>query len=100
MEESKTYYKCGVCGKSHSTLEDRNACEAKCLKARKEAEVALKKQKLEEEKAKRMDEIDAAIKHLQELFKDYINDYGSIKLSNYGAEVFPSLSRMFESWWF
>jgi hypothetical protein len=52
----------------------------KQLEEMKKEEVDRKKAELKLQKEKRMEEIEAAQKHLNELYKAYIADYGYIKV--------------------
>ena len=60
---------------------------------RKEAELALQKEK-------RMEEIDAAIEHLKKLYKAYIEDYGYLKIETKTDDYdwFPSFQKY--GFWF
>ena len=96
----EAYYSCAICGTEHESIEARNICEAKCIKARKAAEELMKKQKLEEEKDARKKEIDAIYAHLNEKIKEYVKDYGSIRLNSavkYDGYC-PTLSDLFNFW--
>lgn len=70
-------YKCEICGKEYENIEDRVACETKCLHDRKVAEEKRKKMKLEQEKETRKKEIQMAWDHYSDLFKAFTEDYGS-----------------------
>jgi hypothetical protein len=97
-----TSYFCEICGKEHESIEARNACETKCIKERKEAEELMKKQKIEGEKNARKEEIDAIYALLNEKIKDYVNDYGSIRMNRavkYDGNC-PTLSDLFNFWSF
>lgn len=90
-------YRCGVCGKSFETLEGRNACEAKCLKDRAKAEEALKKQKLEEEKIKSKNEIEAKYKELTAMVREHLNKFGSLQIGErnlFDDDAFPTISKI------
>ena len=93
-------YKCEICGKYYSTIEERNKCEAKCLAERKKAEEALAKKKLEDEKKTRKEEIDTKYNELRKLINCYCKDYGSIQLGDYRYfdDNFPSLSKLLSMW--
>ena len=97
-----TSYFCAICGAEHESIEARHACETKCIKERKEAEELMKKQKLEEEKNARKEEIDTLYALLNEKIKSYVKDYGSIKMNRavkYDGN-FPTLSDLFNFWSF
>lgn len=70
-------YTCDVCGKIYDTVEERNACETKCLADRKKAEAKRKEEELRKIKETRKKEIEMAYDHYNELLKTYIKDYGS-----------------------
>lgn len=96
----KTFYSCAICCTEHESIEARNVCEAKCIKERRAAEELMRKQKLEEEKETRKNEIEAMYVHLNEKIKDYIKDYGSIRLNRtvkYDNNC-PTLSDLFTFW--
>lgn len=97
----KGMYCCAICGKGYETIEERAACETKCIADRKKAEEALKKQKLEEEKNERKKEIEVKWKELNELTSEYIKDYGSIQLGErrlFDDDFFPSINKVL-GWW-
>ena len=94
-------YTCDVCGKTYETVEERNACETKCLTERAKAEEALKKQKLEEEKNARYNEVETKWKELNKLTSEYIKDYGSIQLGErrlFDDDYFPNINKLL-GWW-
>ena len=68
-------YKCEICGKEYENIEDRVACETKCLHDRKVAEEKRKKIKLEQEKETRKQEIQIALgnKRLEVESKEVMN---------------------------
>lgn len=69
-------YTCDICGKIYDTVEERNACETKCLADRKKAEAKRKEEELRKIKETRKKEIEMAYDHYNELLKTYIKDYG------------------------
>lgn len=73
----KSAYRCAICGKSYDTIEERSACETKCLSDRAEAERKRKEEELRKTKENRKKELDMAWDHYNELLKAYIKDYGS-----------------------
>ena len=96
----KTFYSCAICGTEHESIEARNVCEAKCIKERRAAEELMRKKRLEEEKDARKNEIEAMYVHLNEKIKDYVKDYGSIRLNRtvkYDSNC-PTLSDLFSFW--
>ena len=98
---NKMVYHCAICGKSYDTVDERVACETKCLAARKKAQAELEKKKLEEKKNARKAEIEKKYKELATLVNDYCKDYGSLQLgeSRYFEDNIPTLSKLI-GWWF
>lgn len=96
----KKYYACAICGTEHESIEARHDCEAKCIQEHRVAEELMKKQKLEEEKNARKEEIDAMYAHLNEKIKNYVKDYGSIRLNRTikHDDYCPTLSDLFRFW--
>ena len=88
-------FRCGVCGKSYSTLDERNKCEMQCLKERaaKEVEAAenakLKKQNEDEAKIKK------AFCELSDSVMEYMKQYGKYPDLNEHKH-----SRFEFPWWF
>lgn len=66
MEEMRTF-ECAICGKNHTTIQDRINCETACLKEQEK----LEKASMEAEKKKEEERINQAIDKL-------INDYSRI----------------------
>lgn len=101
-DNNKAHYRCAICGKSYDTIDERVACETKCLASRKKAQEELKKKKLEEEKAARKDEIEKKYKELTTLVKDYCHDYGSLKIDDdpYLFDNYPTVYKLLGGWWF
>ena len=102
VNTDKLIYPCAICGTEHESIVARNTCEAKCIKELKDAEELMRKQKLEEEKDARKKEIDTLYVHLNEKIKNYVKDYGSIRLNRsvkYDYN-FPTLSDLFNFWSF
>ena len=79
MDEIK--YICGICGAEHEHIEDRIACETKCLEARKEVE----KQKARDEFNKRCDEsakaIDEALIVADTMIKNHLKEFEKLSLN-------------------
>lgn len=99
-------YVCALCGSSHNDIEERIACETKCLKKRKEEEAraareaekrameAERKKKVESEKA-----IEAELKKVNEMIVEHCTKYGSLNLS----DDYANLAVLFDKptmWWF
>lgn len=69
-------YQCGICGKEHKTIEERNICETECLRQFQIKAEQEKQAKMKAEKQKRCDEIKEAEQHYFDLLKQYQKDYG------------------------
>ena len=80
VTKSNNTYTCAICNKKHYSIEDRIACETKCLEERKKAEEVMKKHKLELEKKDRMNKIETMYEDLSNLISSYIEDYGYINI--------------------
>ena len=98
---NKMVYHCAICGKPYDTVDERVACETKCLAARKKAQAEIEKKRLEEEKTTRKAEIEKKYKELSALVKNYINDYGSLQIGDtrYFDDNMPTLSKLLGWWW-
>lgn len=98
---NKMVYHCAICGKPYDTVDERVACETKCLAARKKAQAEIEKKKLEEKKNTRKAEIEKKYKALATLVNDYCKDYGSLQLgeSRYFEDDISTLSKLL-GWWF
>lgn len=72
----KLSYKCGICGSEFASVQERMNCEMSCVKKQKEEEKKAAEAKKREEQKARKAEIDAALKNLQKLLANYINEYG------------------------
>ena len=98
---NKMVYHCAICGKPYDTVDERVACETKCLAARKKAQAEIEKKKLEEKKNTRKAEIEKKYKELATLVNDYCKDYGSLQLgeSRYFEDDLSTLSKLL-GWWF
>lgn len=98
---NKMVYHCAICGKPYDTVDERVACETKCLAARKKAQAEIEKKKLEEKKNTRKAEIEKKYKELATLVNDYCKDYDSLQLgeSRYFEDDISTLSKLL-GWWF
>lgn len=80
MEEKNIYckpaYKCGICGKTYNSVQERMNCEMACVKKQIEEEKAAKEAKKKAEQKARKEEVDRAFENLQKLTNEYIKDYG------------------------
>ena len=83
--ETKTIYKCAICGKEHSTIPERANCEQECYK---KLEIE-RKQALEEKKKKEQEgrkaELDAALKYAYDLKERYLS-FNNLKNKELAAE--------------
>lgn len=98
-------YVCALCGSSHNDIEERIACETKCLKKRKEEEAraareAERKKAEETNKKKRESEkaIEAELDKVEDMIRKHCNKYGDCEFSKDHAY----LHAMFAPglWWF
>ena len=100
---NKMVYHCAICGNPYDTVDERVACETKCLAARKKAQAEIEKKKLEEKKNTRKAEIEKKYKELVTLVNDYckdVNDYcKEFGESRYFEDDIPTLSKLI-GWWF
>lgn len=98
---NKMVYHCAICGKPYDTVDERVACETKCLAERKKAQAELEKKKLEEKKNTRKAEIEKKYKELSALVNDYCKDYGSLQIGDtrYFDDNMPTLSKLLGWWW-
>ena len=93
---NKMVYHCAICGKPYDTVDERVACETKCLAARKKAQAEIEKKKLEEKKNALKAEIEKKYKELATLVNDYCKEFGE---SLYFEDDIPTLSKLI-GWWF
>ena len=100
-DSNKATYRCAICGKAYDTIDERVACETKCLAARKKAQAELEKKRLEEKKTTRKAEIENKYKELSALVKDYCKDYGSLQIGESSCfdDYYPTISKLL-GWWF
>lgn len=75
-DTDKVVYRCAICNKGHDTIEERIACETKCLKERNEAEEKREQIILEREKNVRMQEIRETYDRYLYMLEEYVCDYG------------------------
>ena len=80
----KTIFKCGICQKVYSDVEERMHCEAKCLQERKDAERRLEARRLLEEQKTRQQEVSDSYRKYVELREAYLNDYGTSYIPDVG----------------
>lgn len=98
---NKMVYHCAICGKPYDTVDERVACETKCLAARKKAQAEIEKKKLEEKKNTLKAEIEKKYKELATLVNEYCKDDGSLQLceSRCFEDSIPTLYKIL-GWWF
>lgn len=70
-------YKCSFCGAEYSQAIDRARCEFACDEKHKQAAEEEMKKRLAEERTARYEECVAATKRAEQLWNDYLRDYGS-----------------------
>ena len=104
FETNDTYYVCAICGMKYKNIEGRINCEQTCLAERKQAEEAYKKQKLAEEKNKRMEEIREVYAKLDKLVDKYVHDYGTLDFayaykSNSNENNRFNANKLLGGWW-
>ena len=105
MEEKKNIYckftyKCGICGKEHSSVYDRMNCEMACVKKQQEEERKAAEEKKKAEQKARKTEVDEALEHLHELVSTYVKDYGHYEYGDGNND--PSFywpSRLWNHFW-
>ena len=99
-------YVCGVCGKSHETIEERAECELSCVKKIKEEERKAAEAKKKAEKETRQQEVTAALDNAFALMNKFTEDYGTYKyngkikedLNMANMDFFPS--KLWHHFWF
>ena len=70
-------YKCSFCGAEYSQAIERARCEFACDEKHKQTAEEEKQKKKREERTARYEECVAATKHAEQLWSDYLKDYGS-----------------------
>ena len=97
---TKQVFKCGICGKEYSNVQDRANCELNCYKKQQEeAKKAAEAKKLSE-KAARKKEVDDALDKAMQLRNAYIKDYGCYVYDNndvhneFHIDNYPSLKEL------
>ena len=98
---NKMVYHCAICGKSYDTVDERVACETKCLAARKKAQAEIEKKKLEEKKNTLKAEIEKKYKELATLVNDYCKACDSLQIGESSCfdDDYPTLSKLLGWWW-
>lgn len=95
-----TIYACAICGKNHSDLEGRIACETACLKKKKEEAAKVAELKKKEEYEASCAELTKAIDIAYMLFKAHLEKYGEYKYNGSNKELNsfrtnPYMSKLF-----
>lgn len=73
---TKQVFKCGICGKEYSNVQDRANCELNCYKKQQEEKKKAAEAKKKEEQKARHDEVTKAIDGACALMNRYVKDYG------------------------
>lgn len=101
MEENKTFikpaYKCGICDKEYSSVQERMNCEMTCIIKQKEAEKAAAEAKKKAEKDKRFAEASSAIDHAFALVNKCVEDYGSFSYNGKLKDAKEPITNYFPS---
>lgn len=96
----KFTYKCGICGKEHSSVYDRMNCEMACVKKQQEEERKVAEAKKKEEQMLRKKVVDEAFENLHRLVTDYVKDYGHYEYADGGEDTnFYWPSRLWNHFW-
>ena len=90
----KLYY-CGVCQTPHKTIEDRAACEAKCLCRLKKLEEEAKRNELEAKRKESAEAIYAALGDVNEMIAKHLKEYHNLSLK----KSYPYLQNIFNRHW-
>lgn len=80
MEEKKAYV-CPLCGTEYDTPKAMAHCILECEEKQRAEEEHIRREKLDQEKDKRWDEVVAAGKRYKDLFRRFDNDYPNITWS-------------------
>lgn len=75
-------YKCALCGKEYQTIQERNACETKCLAWQKEEEKKAAEAKRKAERDKDEKEITMAYENVVDLVQAFVKKYGHYPFYN------------------
>lgn len=93
-----TMYTCAICGESYETVEERAACESKCLVERKKANEEKQREEYERKRKVSEDEIYTALSAANELIANHVKNYKELSLK----KNYPYLKYIFSNspWWF
>ena len=96
MDENSRMYVCAICGKSYEHVEDRVACETKCLKKRKAEEEQKKRNEAREKLTNSTKAIEKKLTEVDEMIKQHLNEFESLELTR----NYPYLSYIFKKFTF
>lgn len=96
MDENSRMYVCAICGQSYEHVEERIACETKCLKKRKAAEEQKKRDEAREKRTTSTKAIEKKLTEVDEMIKQHIEEFESLELTR----NYPYLSYIFKKFTF
>lgn len=107
--KDKTYktrtYKCGICGETYDSIQQRMNCEMTCFKKQQEEEKRLAAEKLRVEKVARFEEASKALENALTLVNKCVEDYGTFQYSGklkdleaLNLDFFPS--KLWHHFWY
>ena len=76
----KEKYTCAMCGKTYSHLEERIACETKCLKAFKETEAQRKADEIKAKCDASTKAIEEKLTEVNEMLEKHLREYESFHM--------------------
>lgn len=86
---SNETYTCAICGTPYNSIEERIACETKCLKKRNEAEARkkLEEERKKTERAKQQKKeseqaIETKLDEVNKMLKDHFNKYKDFDMTH------------------
>ena len=95
-----TFYTCPYCKEEYTSPSDLAHCILSCEDKKKREEEERKKAELALKKEARKKEVEDARDNFQKLLKAYVQDYGSISITNDSDEWPPFFSSKPWRWWF
>lgn len=87
-------YKCGICGKEYSTVEERMECERKCIEAKEKQKEELSRINLKNKKQKALDKI-----HQMEKERDEIANTVDLKQQEINEAYAKFYKEFGDPWW-
>ena len=103
MEEKNAYYKpaykCGICGNTYDSVQQRMNCEMECVKKQKEEEKKAEAEKKQAEKKARKEAVDKAVDVAVRLMADYIRDYGPYEYNENAMNGYMLPSKFWNYFW-